>query len=87
MKRNTLILYLFISSVAFSQIIKTDSLLSVYFDKNQVDTSRLKAINALAYSLKDNNPDSAIILANEQLKFANTLNEKKIGRASCRERV
>jgi len=55
----------------------TDSLWKVYNDKTQADTNRIKAINNLAWLYKSNNPDSAILLAEQELKFANTLPKEK----------
>jgi tetratricopeptide (TPR) repeat protein len=48
-----------------------DSLWKVYYDKSQEDTNRLKAIDKIARSYMRNKTDSAIILAEQELKQAN----------------
>ena len=50
-----------------------DSLWKIYNNKAEADTSRVKAIYEIAMSYRDSNPDTAILLAEQQLKFANTL--------------
>lgn len=47
-----------------------DSLWRIYSDKSQTDLNRVKAIDDYAWSFTHNNPDTAIILANEELQFA-----------------
>jgi len=63
----------------------TDSLWSVYNNKSQADTNRLHAIHAIAWSLVDNKPDTAIILAEQEVQLANALSlgkgKKWLGRA------
>jgi tetratricopeptide (TPR) repeat protein len=60
---------------AFSQ--KLDPLWSIYKNKAQSDTNRLKAIDDIAWSYNDKNSDTAIILAKEELQLANTLPNDK----------
>jgi len=52
-----------------------DSLTKVYNNPAQPDTNRLKAINVIAWSYKSNNPDTAIVLAKQELALAVTLSE------------
>ncbi|HXD94582.1 MAG TPA: tetratricopeptide repeat protein [Bacteroidia bacterium] len=54
-----------------------DSLWRVYNDKSQADTNRLKAIDDIAWSYNNNNPDTAIVLANEELKLAKASKQKE----------
>jgi tetratricopeptide (TPR) repeat protein len=76
MRRVLLFIFLIsASSVCFSQNI--DSLWKVYNDKTKADTNRLKAINIIAWSYNSNNPDTAIILAEEVLKLAIQTKRKK----------
>ena len=61
---------------------KKDSLWRVWNDPQQVDTMRLKAIQALTWPMLNVNLDSAFLLASAQLKFAQERNSKKwIGKA------
>jgi len=53
-----------------------DSLWTVYNNKSQTDTNRLNAIHAIAKSYVGNSPDTAIILAEQELKFAQTTKQK-----------
>jgi len=59
--------FLIFNSFCFSQ---NDSLWAVYQNKNEADTNRLKAIHAIAWSYIGNNPDTAIILAEQELQLA-----------------
>ena len=68
---------IFSTCICFSQTKKIDSLWTVYKNTAEVDTNRLKAINIIAEAYKNNNPDTAIILAKEELILANTLDSKK----------
>ncbi len=56
---------------------KIDSLWTVWDDHTQPNTARLEAINALTLSYWHDNPDTAIILAEKQLAFAQRLGLKK----------
>ena len=47
-----------------------DSLWKVYNNTAQPDTNRVKAIDAIAWSYKSNKPDTAIILAKQELALA-----------------
>jgi len=53
-----------------------DSLWKVYNDEEQSDTNRLKAIYSIAWSYRGNNPDTAIVLALQELEFARKLKQK-----------
>ena len=48
-----------------------DSLWKVYHNKIQVDTNRLKALDAIINIYRDNNPDTTILLAKQAIGFAN----------------
>ena len=68
-----LILFTFLSLKCFStnaQKGRIDSLWSVYYNKEQSDTNRLNAIESIAKSYLDNNPDTAIILSENELLLA-----------------
>ena len=71
------ILHLF----CFSQ--NTDSLWSVYNNKSLADTSRLKALDDIAVSYTFNNPDTAIVLADQELTYANMIPAGKIWAANA----
>jgi tetratricopeptide (TPR) repeat protein len=70
-----LIISILISHIALSQNI--DSLLKVYKSPKQADTNRIKALNELAMSYRKSNPDTAILLAEEQVKLAALLTSNK----------
>jgi len=57
----------FIPCICIAQNI--DSLWKVYKDKSLADTSRLRAIQIISFNLRNSNPDTAIILAVQQLKM------------------
>src|SRR4051812_45634194 len=61
----------------FSQTKKLDSLWTIYNNKTQADTNRLSAIHNIAWRYYRNNPDTAIILAEQELKFAQQNKNKK----------
>lgn len=54
-----------------------DSLWRVYKDKTQADTNRLRAIQAISFNLRNSNPDTAIILALQQLKTIGSFDVEK----------
>ena len=54
-----------------------DSLWKVYNNKSQADTNRLNAMLNITRSYTNNNPDTAIVLAKQQIAFANSLSNKK----------
>lgn len=54
-----------------------DSLWKVFNNKALPDTNRLKAIDAIAWSYNGNNPDTTILLAEKQMKFAQESRNKK----------
>ncbi|HXD93611.1 MAG TPA: sensor histidine kinase [Bacteroidia bacterium] len=56
---------------------KIDSLWTVYNNKEQPDTNRLLAIHIIASSYTSNNPDTAIILARQELALAKAANHKR----------
>src|ERR1700751_3751372 len=70
-----LFILLLISGICQNQ--KIDSLRAVYNNKIQSDTSRLKALHAIAWGYCYTNPDSANILAKQELEFAQKSNLKK----------
>ena len=76
-KNTTTIIFLLLCYFAVAQNKKNDSLWAVYNSKTQPDTNRLKAINTIAWSYSRNNPDTAIILAEQELKLANTIHSEK----------
>ena len=65
-----LFLFLFnFSGLVFARDPVSDSLSAIYHNKKLQDTTRIKAIHAMAWRMNGNNPDSAILWANEELKF------------------
>jgi class 3 adenylate cyclase/lipopolysaccharide biosynthesis regulator YciM len=54
----------------------TDSLISIWTNKSLDDTVRLRAINNLFLSLRKINPDSALMIAQQELSFAQKKGEK-----------
>ena len=64
-----------LSVQVFSQNI--DSLWKVYNNKAIADSNRLKAIQGIVSFYRDNNPDTAIILAGQELKLAQTSGLRK----------
>jgi len=76
MNKFLLLLFLF-PFLLFSQQKKIDSLRKVYKNKSQSDTNRMKAGHEIAWSYLNNNPDTAIGLAEQTLQFAKARNQKK----------
>jgi tetratricopeptide (TPR) repeat protein len=56
--------------VSLATVQNTDSLWSVYNNKTQADTNRLKALHVILRDYVSNNPDSALILGEQELKLA-----------------
>jgi two-component system NarL family sensor kinase len=69
--------FYFIFCVCVAQNKKIDSLWAVYNNKNQPDTNRLRAMYFIAYGASDNNPDTSIMLAKQQVQLAQTSKQKK----------
>ena len=55
----------------------SDSLLRIFNTTNLADTTRLNALQKIAESYADNNPDTTIILAEQVIKFAKERNLEK----------
>src|ERR1035437_5269455 len=55
-----------------------DSLWAIYNNKTQPDTNRLKALQIIAWNLRNNNPDTAIILAEQEVQLAQQSKQKKL---------
>ena len=72
-------LSLLLSCYCFGQKSKVDSLSSVFNSTSQTDTNRLKAINSIAWIYINNNPDTAILLAEKQLSLAGETKQKNEG--------
>src|ERR1035437_2862730 len=72
-----ILFYFFIFCSCLSTAQNINSLWTVYNNKKQADTNRLRAINIIAWSYNSNNPDTAIMLAEEVLQLAIKANEKK----------
>jgi hypothetical protein len=72
------ILLLLICFTTKAQEVNLDSLWSVWNDKTQSDTNRLKAIKSIAWKgYMFSQPDSAFYFAQMEFDFAETLNNKK----------
>ena len=69
------IIFIFASIISVAQ--NTDSLWKIYNDKTKADTNRVNAIHDIARSYINNNPDTAIILAEQELKLANSISINK----------
>jgi|ERR1700757_870364 len=76
MKRFVGIFLISIFSVLPNYAQNLDSLWQVYNNKSQPDTNRLKAIKSIAWSYRSNNPDTAIILAEQELQLAQATKQK-----------
>ncbi|MBL1280498.1 MAG: tetratricopeptide repeat protein [Fluviicola sp.] len=76
MKKNysILVVALFLSLFSYSQ--NLDSLLSVWGDSNNQDSTRVKALHDVAWKLAFKNPDSSIVLANLELDFNIKINKE-----------
>ncbi|TNE60430.1 MAG: tetratricopeptide repeat protein [Bacteroidetes bacterium] len=70
MRKACLLLLFVCSLLRLTAHTDTDSLRAVWNDPGQPDTNRLKAIQAMAWRLVFNNPDSARLLAQQELDFA-----------------
>ena len=78
MKRVKYILFCFLlMGACFCYAQNKDSLWKVYTNTSQSDTNRLKAMYDIAWAYIYTNPDSAIILAEQQLQLAEKTNQKK----------
>ena len=77
MKKGILILVCFccFGGLCHGQNKKVDSLLKVLKTAKE-DTIRVNTLNALAYEIASNNPDTAVYFANEALALATKLNYK-----------
>jgi len=64
----TIIIYLLSASYSFAQQSKIDSLLTILKTAKE-DTTRIKTLNALAWKLKYNKPDTAILLSTQALEL------------------
>lgn len=71
-----LLFWLTFSFSAFAQV-NTDSLWMVWTNVEQPDTNRLKAIQALAWSMLYSNPDSTHKLGVQELRFAEQVRNKR----------
>ena len=75
MRKFLILLIACITGQSFSQ--NKDSLWKVYNNQSQADTIRLKALHAIVTMYRDNDPDTAIILAEQELKLAQTSKQRK----------
>jgi len=69
--------FLYLSTLINCTAQNIDSLWKVYSNKNQADTIRLQAIQKIAWSYVFNNPDTAFVLAQQELQFAQDKQQKK----------
>lgn len=77
MKKVFPLVFLHCLALALPAQVNTDSLWSIWNDRRQPDTSRLAAIQAMAWSMLYNNPDSTHGLAQQELFFAVKIRNKK----------
>lgn len=73
----TTILLLFLTTLSFSQGVNKDSLWRVFNDTKQDDTSRLRAIDKVAYSYVNCDPDTSIAFSELEIKSAEKSMSKK----------
>jgi len=77
-KKFLLLIFLITCYESFlGQTKKLDSLNKVYHNKNEADTNRLKALYTIAWSYTGDDPDTAIVLAEEELKLINSIPQEK----------
>lgn len=67
---------LFLGCLTNSSAQEMDSLWRVYQNKSQPDTNRLSAIYDIAWNYVGSNPDTAIVIAQEQLLLAQSTKQK-----------
>src|ERR1035437_4165934 len=67
----------FVCLSIYGQKTKLDSLWAVYNNSTQADTARLKSIHDIAKSYQNNNPDTVLILAGQELQLAEKSGQKK----------
>ena len=72
----SLVLFFQLAFGTFAQV-NADSLWQLWSDPTQADTVRLKAIQALAWSLMYSNPDSTALLAQKELEYAKKVGNRK----------
>jgi len=77
MKKLTVFFLIIISTTGQIVAENIDSLWTIYNNKTQADTNRLKAIQAIAWGYRSNKPDTAIILAEQELTLAQASKQKK----------
>jgi serine phosphatase RsbU (regulator of sigma subunit) len=70
LKKTVFFACLMIALSASAQHRKNDSLWAVYHNTATADSSRLQAMNFIAQSFRSNKPDTAILLAGEELALA-----------------
>jgi adenylate cyclase len=83
MKTIQIFLILYSISISLAAQVNTDSLWKLWNDTRQPDTTRLYALDDLAWDIRNKNPDSAILLANLELDFATTHNFKDWQAKAC----
>jgi tetratricopeptide (TPR) repeat protein len=78
MKKQFFLFFIFLQLCCFAiaQNKQFDSLWAIYNNKSQADTNRLKAIDYIAWSYVSNNPDTTIILAQEEVQLAQKSKQK-----------
>lgn len=77
MKKAYLLFCLSLAAQLLTAQVNTDSLWSVWNDTHQPDTTRLGAIQQMAWQIMFNDPDSGRVLANIELDFAEKLRDKR----------
>jgi tetratricopeptide (TPR) repeat protein len=78
MKKLLYILLFVIASIAEQSVAQNlDSLWKVYNNTAQADTNRLTAIDFITRNYWGNNPDTAIMLAGQEIKLAQTTKQRK----------
>src|ERR1700749_4076877 len=79
MKKQLLFVFLVVG-FCFSRAQNLDSLWQVFNNKTQADTNRLKSLQTLIRKYSGNNPETAIVLAQQEEKLAGLLpsSSKKI---------
>ena len=77
MRKTLCLIFKSILITQFCHAQNLDSIWKVYNDKTLSDTTRLKAILIISKKYLSNNPDRAIIIAKQELQFAQQTKQKK----------
>ncbi|MBC7862911.1 MAG: tetratricopeptide repeat protein [Bacteroidia bacterium] len=77
MKNFLLVTCFIVTTFALPQSSRNDSLWKIFNNESKPDTVRLKAVQSIAWSMRGNNPDSAIVIAGKELALALKTKQRK----------